>query len=134
MLLFWHKEKGSRRSLLYNDCELLHLDFDITTSWQAQVHEAVDGLWSRFEYVDKTLVDTHFELFTAFFIDVRAFDHRKCRFTGWQRNRASQRCTGAQRCVNNLLGSLVDYFVVIGLKADTNPLFAIGSFGVSHSN
>ena len=45
----------------------LHFDFGITAGWQAQVHEAVNCLWSRLLYVDQTLVNTHLELLTTLF-------------------------------------------------------------------
>lgn len=49
----------------------LHADFCIHTSWQAEVLQAVDSFWRRVSDVDQTLVDAHFERFTAGFVDVR---------------------------------------------------------------
>jgi hypothetical protein len=68
-------------------------------------------------------VDPHLELLTAFFVDVRALYDRKgaapCRQWDW----ASDVSASSQGRLNNLLGRLVDNFMVVGLKADTDPLF-----------
>lgn len=109
----------------------LHLDFSVDTSWKADVHEAVDGLWSWVHNIDKTLVYTHFKLLTTFFVDVRAFDHGVGGALGWKWNRASNYGTSSEGGVDDLLGSLVDYFMIVSLQANTNPLF-FGLLGVSH--
>src|SRR5690242_20618709 len=70
----------------------LHFDFDVATGWQAQVHEAVDGFWRRLEHVDQALMSTHFELFAAFLIDVRAlYDGESC-LACRQRDWTCERC------------------------------------------
>ena len=103
----------------------LHLDFDVAPSGQAQVHQAVDSLGGRFKYVNKAFVNAHFELFTAFFIHVWAFYYRKGTATSWQWDGSCQARAGAQSGVHNLLGSLVDDFVIVGLEANTNTLLGV---------
>ena len=72
------------------------------------------------ENIDKTLMHPHLKLFTALFVDVRAFYDRKGTAACRQWNRTGQAGAGAQCGVDDLLGSLVNDFVVIGLKADAN--------------
>ena len=81
---------------------MLHLDFGVATSWQAQIHEAVDGLGRRVSDVDNTLVDAHLELFTAFFINVRAFDHSKGTLASRQWDWSGNCGTSTQCSVYNL--------------------------------
>ena len=93
----------------------LHLDFDVAAGGEGEVHEAIDSLGGRFKYVYKAFVNAHFKLFAAFFVHVRAFYDRKGALAGRQWNGASQGCTGTQRGVYDLLGGLVNDFVVVGL-------------------
>ena len=51
--------------------QVLHFDFGVATSWQADVHQAVDGLWSWVHDVDKSFMYAHFKLFAGFFVNVR---------------------------------------------------------------
>ena len=111
---------------------LLHLDFDVATGWQAQIHEAVNGLGRGLEHIYKALMYAHFKLFAALFVHVRAFYDRVGTLACRQRNWPSQGSASAQCGVYNLLGGLVYNLVVISLKAYTNTLFYFGVFGVSH--
>src|SRR5665213_4474311 len=56
---------------------------------------------------------------------MRAFDDRKSAAAGRQRDRSGQAGAGTQRRVDDLLSRLVDNLVVVGLKADTDPLLNI---------
>lgn len=93
----------------------LHLDFDVAAGGEREVHQAVDGFGGRFENVDETFVDAHFELFAALFVDMRAFDDGKGALAGRQWNGACQGSAGTQSCVDNLLGGLINNLVVISL-------------------
>lgn len=125
-------KRDPERGLFLYRCQKLHLDFDVATSRQAQVHETVDGLGGRFEHIDKTLVGAHLELLAALFVDVGAFDDREGLLAGWQWDWASKRRAGAKRRVDDLLCCLVNDFVVVGLQTNTNPLFALCWCCVSH--
>ena len=57
--------------------ERLHFDFSVATSWQAEVHQAIDGLWGRADDIDQAFMNTHLERFTALFVNMRALDDRK---------------------------------------------------------
>lgn len=52
---------------------MLHPDFDIHASWQAEVVEVVDCLGRSIGDVNQALVDTHLERLTASLVYVRAF-------------------------------------------------------------
>lgn len=78
-------------------------------------------------------MDAHLELLAAFLVDMRAFDDRKGALAGRQRDWAGQCSAGAQSGVDDLLGSLVDYFVVICLQANADPL-ALFLLGLSHAS
>lgn len=93
----------------------LHLDFDVATSWQTQVHQAVDGLRRRLKYVDEALMDAHLELLATLLVNVRTLDDGKGRLAGRQRDRAGQSRAGTKCRIDDLLGGLIDDLVVIGL-------------------
>jgi hypothetical protein len=110
----------------------LHLNFDVAASWQRQVHQRVDGLWSWLGYVDETLVYAHLELLAALLVHVRALDHSKGAAVGWQWDWTSDGSAGAQSSIYDLLGRLVNYFVVVCLQANTNALFLIFLWFCNH--
>ena len=75
---------------------------------------------------------THFKLFASLFVHMGTFDNRKSTPSSWQWDWSSQTCAGAQSSINNLLGGLVDYLMIVCLKTDSDPLLRIcGSFSVS---
>lgn len=101
----------------------LHLDFDVAPSRQTQVGEAVDRFGCRVADVDKAFVDTHFKLLASLFVHMRAFDHGEGAAVGWQRDWPGDGCASAQCSVHDLLRSLVDHSVVIGLQTNTYSRF-----------
>ena len=66
---------------------LLHLDFRVAAGREAEIHQRVDCLWSRVQYIDQAFVYAHLELFAAFLIDVRALYYSKSTAPRWQRYR-----------------------------------------------
>ena len=112
---------------------VLHLDFDVAAGWQAQVHERVNRLWRGVGYVDKTLVDPHFELLSSLLVYMRGLNDRESAAVSRQWNWTSNGSSGAERRVYNLFCGLVDNFVIVGLEANTNTLFLIFlGFGCYH--
>ena len=81
-----------------------HLDVDCNARRKIEVREGLDNLWRRIHDVDKALVDAHFELLTAFFIDMRTFDYCKSTFSGRQRDWAANLGAGAQGRIDYLFG------------------------------
>jgi hypothetical protein len=81
-------------------------------------------------------MNAHFKLFAAFLIDMGALDNSKGIALSRQWNRAGKRSTGTERRVDDLLCSLVNYFVIVCLKTDTDALLRVsfysGFFGVCH--
>jgi hypothetical protein len=73
----------------------LHFNFDVATGRQTKVHQRINSLRSRIGNVNKTLVYAHFELLTAFFVDVRALYNRKGAAVSWQWDRTSNRGTSS---------------------------------------
>jgi hypothetical protein len=69
-------------------------------------------------------VHTHFELFAALLVYMRALYDRKGAFAGWQRDWSREAGARTQGSVHYLLCCLVNYFVVVCLQADTYALLA----------
>ncbi len=75
----------------------------------------------------RRFVNPHFKLFTAFFIDMRAFNDRvKVLLSGRKWNWSSNRSAGSKSCINNLLSGLIDNSMIISFKTNSDPLFSLG--------
>ena len=95
------------------------LDLDLHARWKIQPLQGVDGLGGVFHDVHETLVDAHLEVFATVLVFVRRADHRDAVLLSGQRDRAPDRGSGPQDRLDDLLGGLIEDFVVVRLEADT---------------
>ena len=65
------QRRGQKKLTRIKLYRLLHLDLDINTGRQIELHERVHGLVRRVNDVHQTLMGADFELITARLVDVR---------------------------------------------------------------
>lgn len=55
----------------------LHFDLGIDASWEREILQGVNRLWSGVRDVDEALVDFHLESLTTSLVDMWGFDNRE---------------------------------------------------------
>src|SRR3954469_8063207 len=100
----------------------LELDLDVNTGRQIELHQRIDGLRSRIDNVEKTLVGAHLELLAALLVDVRRTVDGEFLDAGGQRNRSANLSTGPFRRVHDLTRRRIENSMVERLEAYANIL------------
>ena len=77
-------------------------------------------------------MDTHFELFSALFVNMRALNNSVGASSCWKWYRASQGGAGSKSSVYNLFAGLIYDFMVISLQTYSDTLLSVGFLGVWH--
>jgi hypothetical protein len=98
------------------------LDLDVDAGRQIELHQRVDGLRSRIDNVEQTLVGSHLELLAALLVDVRRTVDGELLDAGRQRNGAANLRTGALGRVHDLTGRRIEDPMVERLETDANIL------------
>lgn len=106
----------------------LHLDFDVDSGREVQTHQRIDRLRGRLLNLDQSLMGTNLELLTRILVLVRRLVNRIRILVRGQRNGTDYLGPTAFSGRNNLLRTLVDDFVVIGLEADADVLSCVVFF------
>jgi hypothetical protein len=107
---------------------ILHLDLDINPRGKIEVHESVDYLWSRLWNVDDSLVDSHLKLLSGVLVDERRSVNRILLYLGWKRYGTNWSYSVSLNRFHNLLGRLVDNFIIVSLELDSDSLLLFGFF------
>jgi len=95
------------------------LDFHIHARGEIKLHQRVNRLRRGVNNVEKTLVGAHFELFAAFFIDVRRTIHGKFFKARRQRDRTPDGSTSALGRVSDFARGQIEDTVVKSLEANS---------------
>src|SRR6266851_4988864 len=98
------------------------LDFDVDTGGQIELHQSIDGLRGRIDYVEKTLVRAHLELLAALLVDMRRTVDGELLDAGRQRDRSANLSTGTFRRVHDLTGRRIENSMVERLETYPNIL------------
>jgi hypothetical protein len=98
----------------------LELDLDVDVSWEVQAHQRINGLWSRVDDVNETLVGTHLKVLTAVLVLVWRANDRHDVLLGGQWHWSYYLCTGAGDCVDDFARRGVDDLVVIRLQSNAD--------------
>ncbi len=107
--------------LSYRELQL-HLDFDINTSRQREIHQRIDRLRGWLGDIDEPLVRPHLESLMAILEDMRATNDSRGVSVGWQGYWASHFRASPDSSIDDLLGRLVNHFIVISFEADADAL------------
>lgn len=98
--------------------QLLHLYFYVDTTWEVEVHEGVNRLWSWTHDLDQSSMRTHFELLLRWLADKgRPVDTVLFLF-GRERYWTYDCRTIALSCVDDGFGRTVDDLVIVRLNLD----------------
>src|SRR5690606_9645897 len=98
------------------------LDLDVDARGQIKLHQGIDCLRSWIDDIEKTLVRPHFELLTAFLVDVRRTVDRKLLDSRRQRDWPTDLRAGAFRGVHDLAGRRIENPMVERLETDADIL------------
>src|SRR6266850_3226933 len=96
------------------------LDLDVHAGRELELHQRVDGLRRRVEYVDQAAVSSDLELLARLLVDVRPTQNGVLHDRRRQRDRPRGARPRANRGVENLGGAHVEQLVVERLHADAD--------------
>src|SRR6185295_11072746 len=96
------------------------LDLDVHARWKIELHQRVNCLRRRIEYVHKPLVRSNLELLARLLIHVRAAKHGVLVLHRRQRNGSRHSRARSLGGVDYLSGRLVKHAVVISLQPDSD--------------
>src|ERR1043166_8193792 len=109
-----------RHKIFRSKVYLLKLDFDINSCGDVELAQCVDGLLSRFQDVEQTLVSPNFILVSRLFVNVRrainceAFDPRR------QWNGAATSPAGSPDRLDDFSNGLVQHAMIVSLQSNSN--------------
>lgn len=102
--------------------KLLHLDFNLYSAGEFELHQSVDSLSGRTVDVDETLVGGNLELLAALLVDEGRAVHGEDTLARGEGNRSTDDCTRSLYVLHNLLGRLFYESVVVRLQFDSDFL------------
>lgn len=108
--------------VIQNFVKLLHLDFNLYSAGEFELHQSVDGLSGRAVDVDETLVGGNLELLAALLVDEGRAVHGEDTLARGEGNRSTDDCTRSLYVLHNLLGRLLYESVVVRLQFDSDFL------------
>src|SRR5688572_9007077 len=97
---------------------LLALDLDVDAGRKVELHQRVEGLLSRLDDVEKTLVSPDLELLARLLVDVGPPQHRVATDLGGQRDGSRDVGAGPLRRLDDIACRLVEQLVVEGFEAN----------------
>ena len=100
----------------------LHLDFNLDTAGEFELHQGVDGFGRRAIDVDETRVSGDFELFAALLVDEGGTVDCDDALTRGKGDGTADNSARSLHVFHNLLGRLFYQIVVIAFQLDTNLL------------
>src|SRR5688572_4962535 len=101
---------------------LLKFDLNIHTRSDVELAQCINGLLSRLQDIEQSLMSADFELISGFFIDMRRAVHGEPFDSRRERNRTRHSPTGALYSLYNLSHRLIQHPMIVGFQPNPNFL------------